>query len=355
MSHELRTPLTPVLATVSNLYSQECLPGEVREILDMMQRNIELETKLIDDLLDMSRLVRGKVELHPEIVNAHDCLRWAVEICESEIDAAHLHVSLHLHAAQHCVWADAARLQQVFWNLLKNAIKFTPAHGSINVRSSNQGGQIVVQISDSGIGIEAEMLPKVFNAFEQAEQTKARRFGGVGLGLTIAKNVADLLHGHLFASSEGKDKGATFTVELRTVAPAPEPKPPLPVSKNPEQPRRILLVDDSPDTLRILSLLLRKWGHSVTVADCVRTALEAAARERFDLLISDLGLPDGSGWDIMRHVKERYHLHGIAVSGFGTDEDVRESHKAGFEEHFIKPLNFQSLRASVQRIASEAA
>lgn len=356
MSHELRTPLTPVLAVVSAMHSQEeHLSSEVRDNLDVIHRNVELEARLIDDLLDLTRLVHGRVALHHEIVDAHVCLQRVVEMCQSEINAAHLDVTLSLYAKQHCVWADAARLQQVFWNLLKNAIKFTPTHGKICLRSANRGQQLAVQISDTGIGIEAEMLPRIFDSFEQAERTRTRRFGGMGLGLTIAKSMMNLHHGRLIAFSEGKDKGSTFTVELNTIPYPRKPKTTSSISPEGAQAQRILLVDDHADTLRILSCLLKKWGYTVTSADCVQSALDVAGKERFDLLISDLGLPDGSGWDIMRRLKELYGLHGIAVSGFGSDEDIRNSRQAGFEEHLIKPLNFQTLRTAVHRLAAQAA
>ena len=211
-----------------------------------------------------------------------------------------------------------------------------------------------IQIADTGIGIEPEALQRIFNVFEQGELTRTRRFGGLGLGLSIAKALVEMHQGKLVAVSEGKNQGALFTVELDTVAPGVEPPAPA-KGAEPDllEPRRILLVEDHEDTLQILARLLRKWGYGVTTANSVQNALERASEQRFDLLISDLGLPDGSGRDVMRALKERYHLPAIALSGYGTDEDIRTSLDAGFAEHLTKPVSFQVLRTAVERLAGK--
>ena len=360
LSHELRTPLTPVLAAVSARQAQEELPEELRADMDLIRRNVEMEAKLIDDLLDVTKISRGKLELHPEIVDAHLLLQTALDICQKEIGAKYLDISLSLRADPHHVRADPTRLRQVFWNLLKNAVDFTPEGGRISLRTTNTDGRLKIEIKDTGVGIRAELLPKIFYAFEQGgqDQKVSTRFGGLGLGLNIAKTVVEMHHGTLTAFSEGECKGATFTVELPFVAPASEPPQPPPPSSSlapTERPLKILLVDDHPDTLLTMSKLLRKWGCSIVTADCVQAALEQAARDSFDLLISDLGLPDGSGLDIMRELKHRYALRGIALSGYGTEEDIRQSLEAGFEEHLTKPVSFQDLRRAIGERAPEAA
>ena len=213
-----------------------------------------------------------------------------------------------------------------------------------------------MEFSDTGIGIEPSVLSRIFNAFEQAERGKVRRFGGLGLGLSISKALVELHHGTLTAFSEGTDKGATFTLELAT---APEAKaPPVATRATPLQrngSKKILLVEDNADTLRILTRMLQKWGYTVRTADCVRSALEEAAKEPFDLLVSDIGLPDGSGLEIMQQAQKLYGVSGIAISGFGTEDDIRQSYAAGFREHLVKPVNIQDLNAAVQRITSELA
>jgi len=352
LSHELRTPLTPVLALVTAMEEMDRLPSRVRADMEVIHRNVELEARLIDDLLDVTRIAQGKIILRHEAVDAHACLRSALAIFKSEVEAKHLKTSLKLEAREHFVWADPARLRQVFWNLFSNAIKFTLEHGRIAVRTFNDGPRLKIEVADTGIGIEPEAMQRIFTAFEQGELTRTRRFGGLGLGLSIAKALVEMHQGNLVAVSEGKDKGTVFTVELVTVASvaAEPPSQPEVAGQNLPEPRRILLVEDHEDTLRILARLLRKWGYGVTTANSAKNALERASEQRFDLLVSDLGLPDGSGCDVMREVKARYNLPAIALSGYGTDEDIRTSLEAGFAEHLTKPVSFQALRMAVQRL-----
>jgi PAS domain S-box-containing protein len=351
LSHELRTPLTPVLATVQMMEMDPALSADQRESLGMIRRNVEMEARLIDDLLDLTKINRGKIELAHEVVDVHTTLEAALEISRDEIAAKQLKVSLNLAATARHVWADPSRLQQVIWNLMKNAVKFTPARGRIGIQSSNdEGGRLRVEITDSGIGIDPRNLPKLFNAFEQGDRDVTRRFGGLGLGLAISKALVDLHHGTLTAASAGLDKGATFVLELATVpaAAAPAPEEPSALSGRDHGVCRVLLVDDHEDTLRIMARLLRGLGCTVTTANAVATALKAAERGEFDLLISDIGLPDGSGLDIMRRLKARYNIRGIALSGFGMDKDLLRSQEAGFEQHLTKPVNVQSLRAAIR-------
>ncbi|MEI8233784.1 MAG: ATP-binding protein [Verrucomicrobiota bacterium] len=351
LSHELRTPLTPVLATVTEMEAQKDIPPEVRADMTMVRRNVELEAKLIDDLLDVTRISSGKLALHLGTMDAHSCVQSAVEICRADIEAKEIHISVDLGAQQHYVNADPVRLRQVFWNLLRNAVKFTPRQGRISVSTSNVGEKLRTQITDTGVGIEPEAISRIFNAFEQGEQARTRHFGGLGLGLSIAKTVVEMHHGQIAAFSEGKDKGATFTVELTAVSAAFEQPTPLVTSEpRSEKLPRILLVEDDRDTLQVLSKLLQRHGYKVTAADSVRKGLELSARGGFDLIISDLGLPDGSGLDLMRQVKALYGLPGIALSGYGTDDDLRRSRAAGFDQHIIKPVHFQALRTAIQRI-----
>ena len=351
LSHELRTPLTPVLAIVTALQETKRLPVALRENLEMIYRNVQLEASLIDDLLDVTRIAQGKITLRRETVDAHACLRSVLEIFESAVEAKHLTLAFALDAREHFVLADPVRLRQVFWNLFSNAIKFTPAHGRIEVRSCEAGSRLRIEVADSGIGIEPDVLPRIFHAFEQGEMTRTRRFGGLGLGLSIAKSLVEMHQGALSALSEGRDKGAVFVVELETVAPVAERQKVVEVfEKQPREPRRILLVEDHEDTLEILARLLRRWGYGVTTASSVQSALERASEQHFDLLVSDLGLPDGSGYDVMRALKERYKLPAVALSGYGTDEDIRTSLDAGFTEHLTKPVSFQMLRTVVQRL-----
>lgn len=353
LSEELRTLLTPVLATVTSLERQSARPADLQEDIELLQHSVELGVALVDDLLDATTANRGKTVMHPVTVDADACLQTALRICREEIDAKHLIISLGLQDTHHHVWADPTRLMQVFWILLKNAVKFTPNGGRISLRSTNDNGNWKVQVSDSGIGISPEVLPRIFEVDEHEEEDTTRSSGNSRQGLSIAKAIVETHSGNLTVSSMGEDKGVTFSVELATVLEAPT-SPPSPTVPAPsaEQPRKILLVDDHPDTLLTLSKLLRKWGYVVETAECVRVALERAAREPFDALVSDVGLPDGTGMEIMRRLKELYGIRGIALSGYGTEEDIRESREAGFSEHLIKPVSFGALRSSLEEVLS---
>ncbi len=352
LSHELRTPLTPVLTSVLGLEQEENLSEETRASLQMIRRNVELEARLIDDLLDLTRISKGKVQLSLEEVDAHLLLRNALEICQTDIDHKNLSLQTDFAAERVCLVADPARLQQIFWNLIKNAVKFTPEGGRLGIRTANNGGQLRVEVSDSGIGIDAETLPKIFNAFEQGERTQ---LGGLGLGLAISKALVETHNGKLTAESAGRNEGATFTAtfpvaENRAGASAAS----IPSAPAVRKTMRVLLVEDHEDTNRSLTNLLRRRGYHVHSARSVQSALELAANERFDVLVSDIGLPDGSGIDLMQKLRTEHPLFGIALTGFGMEEDVRRSHDVGFHHHLVKPVDLNRLDALIQQSDSAA-
>jgi HAMP domain-containing protein/signal transduction histidine kinase/CheY-like chemotaxis protein len=350
LSHELRTPLTPVLASALELENEPDLRPDVRESLQMIRRNVELEARLIDDLLDLTRIDRGKVQLNFEIVDAHTLLQNALEICQPEIDRKHLRPSLNLSAKKVHMRADSARLQQIFWNLIKNAVKFTPSNGQITITTTNDsGGELRVEIADTGMGIEPEALPKIFDAFEQGGRTQ---LGGLGLGLAISKTLVEAHKGTITAQSDGRNKGSKFALVFPTcekveaqIAPALSPR------FAERQPMRILLVEDHEDTNRSLTSLLRRRGYHVKSALTFQSALELSAKEEFDVLISDLGLPDGSGIDLIQKLASKPPL-GIALTGFGMEQDIRKSREAGFHHHLVKPIDLNKLDSLIQEGAA---
>ena len=347
LSHELRTPLTPVLTSVVALEQTADLTDELRASLQMIRRNVELEARLIDDLLDLTRISKGKVQLNLDEVDAHLLLRSALEICQADIDKKNLALVIEFAAEKASLQADPARLQQIFWNLIKNAVKFTPEGGRLEIRTENREGELRVAISDTGMGIDPESLPKIFNAFEQGERTQ---FGGLGLGLAISKALVETHHGKLIAESEGRDKGSTFTAIFPLSETSGDAKqnasPAIAVA---HKAMRLLLVEDHEDTNRSLTQLLRRRGYYVQPAHSVKAALEAAAQERFDVLISDIGLPDGSGIDLMAELKNHHPIFGIALTGFGMEDDLRKSHEVGFNHHLVKPVDLNRLDALIQQ------
>jgi signal transduction histidine kinase len=360
LSHELRTPLTPVLTTVQLLERRAGLPDDLRESLSMIRRNVELEARLIDDLLDLTRISRGKLELDFEIVDLNEALREVLAICHRDLQAKQIAVTADLPAAQAFVRADPARLQQVFWNVVKNAVKFTPVGGRIFV-SSREGpeGAVQVRVTDSGVGIEPDVLPRIFDAFEQGGRDVTRLFGGLGLGLAISKALVDLHGGSITAESAGRGCGATFTITLAAAqewAPR-DSSPSLRPHAADRAGLRILLVEDHTDTREALSELLQIYGHDVETAVSVASALAAFAESPFDLLISDIGLPDGSGLDLMRQILARSPngVKGICLTGYGMEDDLRRSREAGFLAHLTKPVNLQELESVLDRVMQETA
>ncbi len=431
LSHELRNPLSPVITMVSELESlAEDWPA-ARQPLEIIRRNVELEARLIDDLLDVTRISSGKLQLNRSVTDVHRTLRLALEICQGEIDEKGLNVRLELNAREHHAMADPARLQQVFWNLLKNAVKFTPRGRRITVRSttldtgsasagggkthvsfvtprfrgggaadavgrkgvateafgaaktkldsamttqaigngSNQSGEhgfLRIDIIDEGIGIEPGNLERIFNAFDQGQSSITRRFGGLGLGLAISKAMVEAHGGRLGVRSDGLDKGSVFTVELEACAapawsattvpglnatsatPGTTASPSL---GGPDAPRRVLLIDDHLDTCLGMQRLLKRRGYEVVTAHSVAEALTRNdTHAPFDLIISDLGLPDGTGFELMSELRRRGGPPGIALSGFGMESDIDKSQAAGFSEHLIKPVAIDRLDEAMRRL-----
>jgi PAS domain S-box-containing protein len=353
LSHELRTPLMPAMMAASYLAEDENLAPELREEVETILRNVRLEAQLIDDLLDVTRITRGKIEVHHEVADVHRLLQTAVEIVKGDIARKEIELTIDLAAAHHHVWADPVRIQQVFWNLMNNAVKFTPKAGRILIRSSNAGKQFVFEITDTGIGIEPERQESIFEPFHQGERSITRRFGGLGLGLTISKTLLDLHGGKIKAESAGRNKGATFRVFLDLL------REPITHSTDggsgtvvASKKLCLLLVDDHADTRTVLSRLLRKTGHDVVTADTAENALKILNDRRFDALISDIGLPETSGYELIREAKRRQPLRAVALSGLGMDEDVQRSVDAGFDHHLTKPINFQELQSVLEKISS---
>ena len=383
LSHELRTPLTPALAAAAVLESDETVPLQARQDLAVIRRNIEVEARLIDDLLDINRIVRGKLELRRQVVDARSLLEHAMQnYCVDAAAKKQIRVSMKITADQTHVFVDSSRMTQVFWNLLQNACKFTPEGGSIDIRvyndyrrlgstkllSSNgekdKLSELIVEVSDTGMGISRETLPRIFDAFEQGERSRGQGFGGLGLGLAISRAICELHGGSISAKSEGKGKGATFTVRLQSVKPIPskeaEPRVAVASDAAAAPSLRILVVEDHRDTAEQFARLLRRAGHEVVCAGTVKEAqahaLVTPDKNRacaFDILISDLDLPDGSGRELMHNLARRCPIRGIAISGHGMKEDVDGSMQAGFSYHITKPVNWPELKAAIEKIAKE--
>ena len=366
LSHELRTPLNPILLAVSSMLERPPGPDDVRSNLEMIRQNVNLQSRLIDDLLDVMRIVRGKMPLHWEVVDVHSLIDHSVGICRSEVFGKGLKLTIELGASCHHLNADPVRLQQVFWNLIKNAVKFTPDGGSIAIRTRNEPEdealeeRLVIEVADTGIGLEPQFVERIFDPFQQGETSITRRFGGLGLGLAISKGIVEGHGGVLKAESPGKDRGTTFRLELRAMpdplreeAGRPDPRATSADPSSPTSPLKILLVEDEQATRRLMARLLKGLGHDVATAGTILEALEKEKAGEFGLIVSDIGLPDGSGLELMKQVvARRGQVPAIALTGYGMEEDIQRSREAGFTAHMTKPIDFTKLEAMIRQVAS---
>lgn len=354
LSHELRTPLSPALISAAALEGDPSLPDTMREQLTMIRRNIQLEARLIDDLLDLTRITRGKMLVHPVPTDLHDLVHHAQKTLNDEIRHKRIELQVDLQAPECHVNADPARVLQVLWNLLKNAVKFTPDEGRITVSTFNPApGRVAVRVKDTGIGIPESELKNIFLAFNQGSLGGRHRFGGLGLGLSISQAIIEAHGGSIVAESGAPGKGATFTLFIDTIpAPAHE-QPPNPRDHIQLSPLRLLLVEDHVETLNAMCRLLERDGHSVFRASNVQEALSQAAANPCDLVISDIGLPDADGYTLMSHIQERFGLPGIALSGYGMEADLRKSSAAGFAAHLVKPIEPAQLRETIAAVMNK--
>jgi len=295
----------------------------------------------------------GKLSLHPEPVDVNAAVRHVCSICGPQISEKGVHLHCHLAGDAGFVRADPARFRQVLWNLFNNAVKFTPAGGNIHVTTARRAGdRVSVEVRDEGIGIPPDILPKIFDAFEQGEEKITRQFGGLGLGLAICKALVELHHGTIRAESGGMGEGSLFSMELpgETGSHGPGKDASRTEKAASSQKLRLLIAEDHADTARALSRLLTRSGYLVETAPNMAAAVELAKGGSFDLVISDLGLPDATGYELMQKMCGLGLTKGIAMSGYGMDEDLRKSREAGFSEHLVKPVNVTLLREAIHRV-----
>lgn len=353
LSHELRTPLNPILLVSSEAAGNRELSPGVRANFDMIRRNVELEARLIDDLLDLTRVTAGKLNFEKHPVNVHAILKSAIVLVQSEIDQKRIALKQNFKAFQTIVSGDSVRLQQIFCNVLKNAAKFTPSNGTITVQTSSTSAEFSISISDTGIGMTPEELDCAFDAFAQGEHAKAHRFGGLGLGLAICKKLTELHDGKIEASSKGRNCGSSIIIKFplaglnnkikKTDVASAGPTRQL----SPSAGARILLVEDHEPTRTTLATLLSRRRHNVKMAISVNEALALASKNDFDVVISDIGLPDGNGYDLFKKLQKQSPVKGIALTGYGMDDDVARSRDAGFAVHLTKPVHIESLERAL--------
>lgn len=354
LSHELRTPLTPALMAATVLEKDTSLPETARSDISLIRRNIELEARLIDDLLDLTLITHGKLTLQTDEINLHTGLNRAIEVCQGDARLKRLNIQIELNARQTIIMGDPVRVQQACWNVLRNAVKFTAERGTISIVTGNDDhNHIWVRISDSGRGFTYDQAARIFDPFEQADRHITRQFGGLGLGLAITRSIMHAHGGGIEGQSPGLNQGATFTLRFplaRAIKKKSEKAAPR--AKSHPEGLNILLVDDHKDTRICIQRLLEANSHRVTSAGTAQDALGLAETSKFDLIISDLGLPDLSGYELMQRLHTRFNLPGIALSGYGMEADQAHSREAGFKYHLTKPVSFDRLKSFVAEFAA---
>lgn len=355
LSHELRTPLNPVLLLASDGAENPEVPASIRSTFETIRNNISLEAKLIDDLLDLTRIAHGKLTFELKPLDLHAVLADAVRIVSVTVEGRPGPITLDLQAARSTVAGDAVRLQQVFWNLLINAVKFTPVGGTVTVRTTlKDDALIVIEVRDTGIGLRESDIGRIFDPFSQVE----RRRGGLGLGLAISRELLERHHGTIRAVSEGPGKGSTFIVELPLSDGQAPGRDATTETRNPTSRRgtngqrpRLLLVEDHASTRNTLAALLTRRHFEVVTAATVSEARERFRQGRFHLVISDLGLPDGDGYSLLAELRGKQpDLISIALSGYGTEEDHSRSRAAGFAHHLTKPVSMSALDEIIDEV-----
>jgi PAS domain S-box-containing protein len=367
LSHELRTPLNAILGWTQVLKEGGLSPGELLEGLEVIDRNTHVQAELIEDLLDMSRIVSGKVRLNVQRLDVAVVVNAAIESVQAAAAAKHITLRARFgHESAH-VMGDRTRLQQVAWNLLSNAIKFTPERGWVEITTERTGSHLVLRVRDNGAGISPDFLPHVFERFRQADASTTRRHGGLGLGLSIVKQLVELHGGEVTVESAGLNQGTTLSVSIPLIAPekTPDNEPPIPKKRATVKSSievdlagiSVLVVEDEPDSAHLVRRVLESHHAQVRAAGSVDEAIETMKSFRPDVLVSDIGMPLHDGYELIRRVRELPQgatLPAAALTALARAEDVQRALAAGFQTHVAKPVEPAELLAVVAALADRA-
>lgn len=374
ISHELRTPLNAILGWAGILRSDEIDAQTAERGLLTIERNARAQSQLIEDILDMSRIIRGNLRITPEPFEVIPAIKAAIDVVRPAAQAKKINIEVALDAPAQVVSGDSGRFQQIIWNLLSNAIKFTPEGGRVAIQMAQVSEHINISVSDTGKGISAEFLPHVFDYFRQADNSITRNYGGLGLGLAIVRHLAELHGGRVFASSAGLGQGATFTVTL-PVMKTPHSQSPAPFaakSKTPADKKvppqnafpllkglRILVVDDAEDTRELMTEVLTKYGAIIVTAQSVAEALGLLENSRFDLLVSDIEMPNRDGYSLIQEIRARENGQGrklpaVALTAHTTAIDRIRALSAGYDTHIAKPVEIDELLYAIGGVAAQA-
>ncbi len=363
LSHELRSPLNPILGWAKLLQSRKFDEKALKKALETIERNAKLQAQLIEDLLDVSRILQGKLNLNMIPVNLASTIEATMETVRLAAEAKTIQIEMMLDRSVGKVLGDSARLQQVLWNLLLNAVKFTPTGGQVNVRLECIDAQAQITVSDTGKGIHPDFLPHVFDYFRQGDSTTTRKFGGLGLGLAIARHLVEMHGGTVNAESLGEDKGAIFTVSLPLIKDAATinddtnaDSSTAVFAASPLTGLQVLIVDDNADTRDFFSFVLEQFGAIVTAVASGNEALEALTQSKPDILLSDIGMPEMNGYMLMEQVRTLEAQSGgkqipaIALTAYAGEIDQQQALKAGFQQHIVKPVAPEELLMAISNL-----
>jgi len=360
LSHELRTPLNAVLGWAQLLRRKTVGPDVHEQGLEIIERNAHAQAELISDLLDMSRIISGKLTVEKEELDIYDVVSNVFDSFVPLFAAKGIITEQHVHPVRGAILGDRSRLQQVFANLLSNSLKFTPSGGTIKIHLNAVKGSVEIVVSDTGIGIDPGFAPQIFNRFSQEESALTRKAGGLGIGLSIVRHIVELHGGTVSVHSEGRGKGASFTVRLpvstqaRSVTPANEVASPS--SEKRFDGLNVLVVENDASSQALFNCILSDQGARVESVDSAESALEILNDKRFDLLISDIGLPGEDGYSLIRQVRKLANpnkkVAAVAVTAFARPEDSDRALQAGFQVHLAKPVAPEEMISTVHRLAS---
>ncbi|HWA85723.1 MAG TPA: MHYT domain-containing protein [Opitutus sp.] len=351
LSHELRTPLNPALLIASDAAANPEFSAEARRAFATIERSIRVEARIIDDLLDLTRISRGLLQVESRTVDVHGVLQEAIAVVRPALNNRKIDLELEPAAVEKYTRGDSERLLQVFWNLLQNAVKFSSKGAKLLVSTRNVDSSVEVRVADQGMGMTEAELARCFETFTQGSHKR----GGLGLGLSISRKIVELHGGTMTAASPGRGQGSTFTVKLRTTTAPPAAGSPPTAAAGGVEARKlaVLLVEDHESSRTTLGSLIARRGHAVTAAGTVQEALALARAQAFDLLVSDISLPDGDGYQLMRTLRAEQRMVGIAITGYGSKEDVLRANEAGFSSHITKPVSIASLETAIASAAGE--
>jgi two-component system CheB/CheR fusion protein len=364
LAHELRNPLAPIQNALHLIRLQGDKAADAPELWAIMERQVESLVRLVDDLLDVSRITRGKIGIHKQPVDVNAIVSRAVESSRPLIDARRQTLEVSLPYEPMRVDADLTRMTQVLLNLLNNAAKYTSEGGHIWLAVERGDGEAVFRVRDNGVGIRPEMLTKVFDLFSQSEQTLDRAEGGLGIGLTLARRLTEMHGGSVVAFSDGPGKGSEFVVRIplltnpSPIAASAMAKPHADGQPQKSGGKQVLVVDDNRDAANTMALLLRKWGHEVNMAYDGHEAVAAAETHKPDLILLDIGLPGRDGYEVARLIRAQPALADtmiVALTGYGMEKDREQSKAAGFDEHIVKPVDFDRLRELLEILKNRSA